>query len=117
MADRRGTQRKRSLAHASTVASNSSRRTSATAFASFAGHQESKRPPILSTFAGRATMADHCDRPGAVHLKERIESYWRERGGAVAIELVEAEYIANMRSARVDVRSDMLNGWPREWIE
>lgn len=60
-------------------------------------------------------MADHCDRPGAVQIKERIESFWRARGATVAVELVEAEYVPNMRTARVDVRSDLLNGWPREW--
>lgn len=62
-------------------------------------------------------MNDHCDHPGAVQIKERIESYWRERGATVAVELVEAEYVPNMRTARVDVRSDMLNGLPRKWVK
>lgn len=62
-------------------------------------------------------MTEYCDRDGALRLKERIESHWRERGGAVTVAVVEAGYAPAMRSARVDVRSDMLNGWPRRWIE
>lgn len=60
-------------------------------------------------------MTDHCDADGARGLKERIEAYWRERGGAVAIKLVDAGFVTAMRTARVDVRSDMVDGWPREW--
>lgn len=59
---------------------------------------------------------DRCDRLGACDLRDRIESFWRERGATVAVKLVEAPFTPNMRSARVDVRSDMLNGWPREWV-
>ena len=56
---------------------------------------------------------DFCTREGALRLKERIESYWKERGYDVSIELQEAGFMPAMRSARTDVRSNMVNGMPR----
>lgn len=38
--------------------------------------------------------------------------YWRERGYTVDVKLIEAGFVAAMRSARTDVRSDMVNGLP-----
>ncbi len=55
---------------------------------------------------------DFCNVDGARRLKQRIEEYWRERGFTVDIKLVEAGFVAAMRSARTDVRSDMVNGFP-----
>ena len=55
---------------------------------------------------------DFCNPEGARRLKQRIEEYWRERGYAVDVKLVEAGFVAAMRSARTDVRSDMVNGFP-----
>lgn len=55
---------------------------------------------------------DFCNADGARRLKQRIEDYWRERGYTVEIKLVEAGFVAAMRSARTDVRSDMVNGLP-----
>lgn len=56
---------------------------------------------------------DFCNADGARRLKQRIEEYWRERGYAVDVKLVEAGFVAAMRSARTDVRSDMVNGLPK----
>jgi hypothetical protein len=55
---------------------------------------------------------DFCNQDGARRLKQRIEEYWRERGYKVDVKLVEAGFVAAMRSARTDVRSDMVNGMP-----
>jgi hypothetical protein len=55
---------------------------------------------------------DFCNVDGARRLKQRIEEYWRERGFTVEVKLVEAGFVAAMRSARTDVRSDMVNGFP-----
>ena len=55
---------------------------------------------------------DFCNVEGARRLKQRIEEYWRERGYNVDVKLVEAGFVAAMRSARTDVRSDMVNGFP-----
>jgi hypothetical protein len=55
---------------------------------------------------------DFCNVDGARRLKQRIEEYWRERGYAVDVKLIEAGFVAAMRSARTDVRSDMVNGLP-----
>jgi hypothetical protein len=57
--------------------------------------------------------ADFCTTDGARRLKQRIEDYWRDRGYDVDIKLVDAGFMAAMRSARTDVRSDMVNGMPR----
>lgn len=55
---------------------------------------------------------DWCNEDGAKRLKQKIEQYWIERGFEVEIDLVDACFIAAMRSARTDVRSNMLNGMP-----
>lgn len=55
---------------------------------------------------------DFCNVDGARRLKQRIEEYWRERGFNVDVKLIEAGFVAAMRSARTDVRSDMVNGLP-----
>ncbi len=55
---------------------------------------------------------DFCNVDGAKRLKQRIEEFWRERGYNVDVKLIEAGFVAAMRSARTDVRSDMVNGFP-----
>lgn len=55
---------------------------------------------------------DFCNVDGARRLKAKIEEYWREKGYEVEVKLVEAPFVAAMRSARTDVRSDMVNGLP-----
>lgn len=60
---------------------------------------------------------DFCNVEGARRLKQRIEEYWRDRGYAVDIKLIEAGFVAAMRSARTDVRSDMVNGMPTKRAE
>lgn len=58
-------------------------------------------------------MKDWCDQEGARRLQEKINSYWRERGYDVDVDLVDAGFVPAMRSARTDVRSNMVNGMPR----
>lgn len=60
---------------------------------------------------------DFCNVDGARRLKQRIEEYWRERGYNVDVKLIEAGFVAAMRSARTDVRSDMVNGLPSKRAE
>jgi hypothetical protein len=57
--------------------------------------------------------ADFCNTDGARRLKLKIEDYWKGRGYDVDIKLIDAGFMAAMRSARTDVRSDMVNGMPR----
>jgi len=57
---------------------------------------------------------DFCNVDGARRLKMRIEEYWKDKGYNVDVKLVEAPFVAAMRSARTDVRSDMVNGFPRK---
>lgn len=56
---------------------------------------------------------DLCTPEGARRLKERIEAYWRERGYEVNVDLVDAGFMPAMRSARTDVRSNLVNGLPK----
>ena len=58
------------------------------------------------------SMMDWCDRSGASQLAARIEDFWRKRGFEVSVETEEAAFVSTMRSARMDVRSDMVNGMP-----
>jgi hypothetical protein len=55
--------------------------------------------------------SDFCDSDGARKLKAKIE-YWTSRGFDVSVSLVEAGFVPAMRSARTDVRSNMVNGMP-----
>ena len=56
---------------------------------------------------------DFCNTDGARKIKNRIEEYWKDRGFQVDVKLIDAGFVAAMRSARTDVRSDMVNGMPR----
>jgi hypothetical protein len=58
-------------------------------------------------------MKDWCDEEGARRLREKINAYWAERGYEVDVDLVDAGFVPAMRSARTDVRSNMVNGMPR----
>lgn len=58
-------------------------------------------------------MKDWCDNEGAQRLREKIREYWAERGYDVDVDLVDSGFVAAMRSARTDVRSNMVNGMPR----
>jgi hypothetical protein len=60
---------------------------------------------------------DFCNQDGARRLKQRIEEYWRDRGFKVDVKLVDAGFTPAMRSARTDVRSDMVNGMPKRRAE
>ena len=55
---------------------------------------------------------DYCTREGAERLKQQIEDYWAERGRKVNVNLIKGGFLASMRSARTDVRSNMINGVP-----
>ncbi len=58
-------------------------------------------------------MKDWCDEEGAKRLCEKINAYWAERGYEVDVDFVDAGFVPAMRSARTDVRSNMVNGTPR----
>ncbi|MEZ5896521.1 MAG: hypothetical protein R3C40_07485 [Parvularculaceae bacterium] len=58
-------------------------------------------------------MSDMCDDSGAARLAAKIEEFWRKRGFDVRVDLRPEGFVSTMRSARTDVRSDMVNGMPR----
>ena len=61
-------------------------------------------------------MADLCDKDGANRLAQKIEDFWRKRGFDVVVEMRDEGFVSTMRSARTDVRSDMINGMPTRII-
>ena len=61
-------------------------------------------------------MKDWCNNEGAKRLREKIREYWAERGYEVDVDLVDAGFVPAMRSARTDLRSNMVNGMPRRRI-
>ena len=61
-------------------------------------------------------MKDWCNNEGAKRLREKIREYWAERGYEVDVDLVDAGFVPAMRSARTDLRSNMVNGMPRRLI-
>ena len=57
-------------------------------------------------------MADLCDSDGADRLAAKIQEFWRKRGFDVDVEMKEEGFVSTMRSARTDLRSNMVNGMP-----
>lgn len=58
-------------------------------------------------------MSDHCTNDGATRLAAKIQEFWRKKGFDVEVDLKAEGFVSTMRSARTDVRSDMVNGMPR----
>lgn len=68
---------------------------------------------VVDFFRAREPARDYCSKDGAAELKERIESYWAERGFSVHINLCDVGFHPAIRAARFDIRSDLVNGLPR----
>ena len=62
-------------------------------------------------------MSDLCDKDGAKRLAIKIQDFWRKKGFEVHVETREEGFVSTMRSARTDLRSDMVNGMPRRTVE
>lgn len=58
-------------------------------------------------------MSDLCTNDGAKRLAAQIKEFWRKRGFDVDVATHEEGFVPTMRSARTDLRSDMVNGMPR----
>lgn len=58
-------------------------------------------------------MADLCNKDGAARLAAKIQEFWRKKGFDVEVETRDEGFVSTMRSARTDLRSDMINGMPR----
>lgn len=55
---------------------------------------------------------EYCGLDGPIVLKAKIEAYWRERGHIVTVSLHDAGFAYAIRTTRVDIRSDLVNGLP-----
>ena len=62
-------------------------------------------------------MADLCTDDGARRLALKIQEFWRKQGYEVDVETVAEGFVSTMRSARTDLRSNMVNGMPRRAAE
>lgn len=60
------------------------------------------------------TMNDLCDRDGASRLAAKIKDFWRKKGFEVDVEMRDEGFVSTMRSARTDLRSNMINGMPTQ---
>ncbi len=61
-------------------------------------------------------LKDYCNNAGAECIKEKIINVWANDGLGVDIMLIKAGFTPALRSARTDVRSDMINGLPRSML-
>jgi hypothetical protein len=61
-------------------------------------------------------MTDLCDSDGAGRLAAKIQDFWRKRGFDVVVETKDEGFVSTMRSARTDVRSNMINGMPTKFV-
>lgn len=61
-------------------------------------------------------MSEYCNANGADRLQNMIRDYWAKKGFDVSVELKKEGFVSTMRSARTDVRSDMVNGMPRRRV-
>jgi hypothetical protein len=80
-------------------------------------HSHAEDLNAWSVETGGHEGADYCSRAGAQALKDKIEAYWRERGHNVMIALHNVGFHPAIRAARYDVRSDMINGMPRQSVK
>ena len=68
---------------------------------------------VAANASAKPGFPDFLDGEGAAVLKNRIEAFWSARGLSVDITLQTAPFSPAARRARVDVRSNMINGLPR----
>ena len=81
-------------------------------------HRANVRDGLGAQILKRIVMkGDYCTKEGAERLKDQIEAYWAERGHDVRVNLVNGGFLASMRSARTDVRSNLINGVPTRSTE
>lgn len=73
-------------------------------------NRQSRVEPELETSSPVSDLSSH---EGAQKLKQMIEAYWQARGQTVLVALENMGFHPAVRAARYEVRSDMINGWPR----
>ncbi len=68
-----------------------------------------------NAWIGVIEMTDLCDKDGANRLAAKIQDFWRKRGFDVVVEMKDEGFVSTMRSARTDLRSNMINGMPTKF--
>lgn len=56
-------------------------------------------------------------KQGAETLKKRIEDFWSKQGYIVNVRLVPQGFNVKLRLARWDIKSDLINGRPHNWVK
>jgi len=69
---------------------------------------------IEAPMRGSREPAECCDKEGAARIARIIVDKWARLGYAVNVKLIQQEYIPTVRSTRWDIRSDMINGYPKD---
>jgi hypothetical protein len=69
----------------------------------------------MTTYPGK--RGDNCSKDGAQRIAQMIEDYWKAKGVDVSTRFAHMSFKPSMRSASVHVRSDMVNGLPRQLAE
>lgn len=57
---------------------------------------------------------DSLTKTGAMILASRLENYWLERGKVIRTEIISNGFNSSARDTTWSVRSDMVNGFPKE---
>lgn len=63
-------------------------------------------------YQSRGCIPDYCTQPGADALAKTIAAFWAARDRVVEMRLVGVGFCNSARGERVDLRSNMKNGWP-----
>lgn len=63
----------------------------------------------------RAQIGDYLSAEGAVVLSDCIAAYWVKRGASVEVVVEPSQFEQSARSAFFCVRSNLINGLPREF--
>lgn len=71
-----------------------------------------RREPDVIPLHEEEFRNDACSKDGALRLKEKIEAYWLARGHAIQVTPVHVGFVPVMRSARTDLRSNLVDGPP-----
>ena len=69
---------------------------------------------IATPIRGYGEAPECCDKDGAMRIARIIVDKWARLGYAVNVKLIQQEYNATARSTRWDIRSDMINGYPKD---
>jgi hypothetical protein len=60
-------------------------------------------------------MKNLCTKKGAQIIEAQLKSYWKERGYQIKTKVVPTRHSKHHSAFNYDVRSDMINGFPKDF--